>query len=258
MDTSTLFDRDIAKHYQTLDRNETLELILKAKSGSIAAQNKLINSQLKSVIGIARNTLKSHGRDINIHLTEAVNEGSIAFVTAIDKFDTSEDTQFGIYAMRWVNARIQRYAKSLDTIRRPENTYWLKKPDVSNMSEMDAKIAMIEYDEAKKQATHAMVSTSTPIGDESSNTIGDMLESDSGSIDDVIDATFIIDRILNKVSDRDKKILNLMVENNKHYGEVPTNQAIADQLGYSRQYVNIRINELRKKLGNNYEAGKGN
>jgi RNA polymerase primary sigma factor len=100
-----------------LTHEEEIDLALKAKAGDESAKNKIINSNLRFVVNVAKK-YQNHGID----LLDLISEGNIGLITAIDKFDVSKGYHFISYAVWWIRQSILKaiYEKSR-SIRLPLN-----------------------------------------------------------------------------------------------------------------------------------------
>ena len=90
---------------QLLTKEEEHDLAIRAKAGDTKAREKLIEHNLKLVIPVAKRYSKA------APFADLVQEGSIAIITAVDKFDPDAGTKFSTYATPWINQRIGRYVK---------------------------------------------------------------------------------------------------------------------------------------------------
>jgi len=87
-----------------LSKREEIALIKKIKeNGDEEARTKLINSNLKSVIRIAKEYRFSF-----MDLWDLIQEGNIGIIKAIDKFDFKKRIRFSFYAKYWIKAEIIR------------------------------------------------------------------------------------------------------------------------------------------------------
>ena len=84
-----------------LTREEETELALKAQKGDKAAKDKIVKSNLRFVVKVAK---KYQNRGLD--LTDLISEGNIGLMTAIDKFDVSKGYHFISYAVWWINQSI--------------------------------------------------------------------------------------------------------------------------------------------------------
>jgi RNA polymerase primary sigma factor len=84
-----------------LTREEENEAAKAAAQGDIAARNKLINSNLRFVITVAK---KYQG--MGIPLTDLINEGNLGLIQAVEKFDADRGYHFISYAVWWIRQSI--------------------------------------------------------------------------------------------------------------------------------------------------------
>ena len=88
-----------------------------AAQGDLNARNKLINSNLRFVIAVAK---KYQGR--GLPLEDLINEGNIGLIIAVEKYDAARGYHFISYAVWWIRQSILKalYEKSR-LIRLPVN-----------------------------------------------------------------------------------------------------------------------------------------
>lgn len=84
-----------------LSREEENELAIKAKNGDKAAKNRIVTSNLRFVVNVAKK-YQNHGLD----MTDLISEGNIGLLTAIEKFDVSKGYHFISYAVWWIRQSI--------------------------------------------------------------------------------------------------------------------------------------------------------
>ena len=100
-----------------LTHEEEAELAVKAQHGDKAARNKIINSNLRFVVKVAKK-YQNHG----LELEDLISEGNIGLLTAIDKFDPSKGFHFISYAVWWINqAILKAVSEKSRAIRLPLN-----------------------------------------------------------------------------------------------------------------------------------------
>lgn len=106
-----------ASAYQLLRPEEELELAQRIEKGDLIAKDRLINSNLRLVVSIAR-----HHQGHGLSLEDLVQEGMLGLIRAAEKFDWRKGYRFSTYATLWIRQAIQR---GLDTsgrlIRLPSN-----------------------------------------------------------------------------------------------------------------------------------------
>ncbi len=104
MNTYSLYIKDIRKS-RRLSREEETELLKKAGGGDIEAKKRVIESNLKLVISIAK---KFSNR--NNQLSDLIGEGNVGLLIAADKFDLDRKASFATYAAYRVLQNIVRAA----------------------------------------------------------------------------------------------------------------------------------------------------
>ncbi len=93
------------KHLPPLKREEELELATSyAKSGDMAAKDRLIETHLRYVVAIA---LKY--RRYGVPVAELIGEGNFGLLHALTKFDPARGFRFVTYAAYWIRAYVLNY-----------------------------------------------------------------------------------------------------------------------------------------------------
>lgn len=100
----TYFD-DINKYKPLLKKEERI-IGKKIKNGDANSIDKLITSNLKFVVSIAKN-YKTYG----VPFSDLISEGNIGLIKAAYKFDYKKDIKFISYAVWWIRQSIQEYIK---------------------------------------------------------------------------------------------------------------------------------------------------
>ena len=104
-----------------LTREEEIELGKRIMSGDKEAKNKLVESNLKLVVNVARNyrNLTNTG---SYSFMDIVQEGNMGLFKAADKFDYQKGTKFSTYATWWIKQSIMREVTNKSrNIRIPDN-----------------------------------------------------------------------------------------------------------------------------------------
>jgi RNA polymerase primary sigma factor len=94
--------KDVSRH-PLLSRAEEFELATAAKNGDAVARRKLIQSNLRLVVSIARQF-----RDRGLPFIDLVQEGSIGLIIAVDKFAPERGFKLSTYATWWIRQNIAR------------------------------------------------------------------------------------------------------------------------------------------------------
>jgi len=105
------------KNVELLSGEEQTELAIKAKSGDKNALGKLVESNLRFVVTVAKEYQYS-----NIPLEDLISEGNIGLIKAVDKFDETKKIKFISYAVWWVRQSIiQSIYENGSIVRLPVN-----------------------------------------------------------------------------------------------------------------------------------------
>lgn len=94
------------KNIPLLTAKQERNLFEKVKLNDKSARDKLIESNQRLVIKIAAQYQRQNQ---GVEFLDLVQEGNIALMTAIDKFDTSKNYRFSTYATCCIKGHIQRY-----------------------------------------------------------------------------------------------------------------------------------------------------
>ena len=84
-----------------LTQDEETELAVRAAAGDTAAKNKIISSNLRFVVNVAK---KYQNRGLD--LEDLISEGNIGLIMAIERFDVSKGYKFISYAVWWIRQSI--------------------------------------------------------------------------------------------------------------------------------------------------------
>jgi RNA polymerase primary sigma factor len=84
-----------------LSRDEEDSIARAAARGSITARNKLISSNLRFVVNVAKR-YQGHG----LPLTDLISEGNIGLIKAVEKYDAGRGYHFISYAVWWIRQTI--------------------------------------------------------------------------------------------------------------------------------------------------------
>ena len=91
--------------YPLLSKEEEAETIRKAQAGDKEAKNLMIVSNLRLVVYVAKNYYNSNS---SMRLPDIIQEGNIALITAIDKFNPELGNRFSTYATKVIGQQIKR------------------------------------------------------------------------------------------------------------------------------------------------------
>jgi len=178
-----------ASRYPLLTAAEEIELAKRIERGDMAAKDRLINSNLRLVVSVARK-YQGHG----LPLGDLVQEGILGLIRASEKFDWRKGFKFSTYATIWIRQSIQRgLANSARTIRLPVHIDQRERKLAKAERELTAKLGRDATDEEiaeatemelaeivqLRQARQTPTSLDTPIGDDGEAAFGDLLASEA-------------------------------------------------------------------------------
>ena len=130
---------DIIKNNPLLTKKQEIDLSRKIKKGDSEARKKLIESNYRLVLSIAK---KYHRSDVSFD--DLLQESSIGLLKAVDRFDPELGYKFSTYACWWIKqAALQYINENITNIKVPTHSRLLN-------AKIKNKIKEIEEDEGKK------------------------------------------------------------------------------------------------------------
>jgi RNA polymerase primary sigma factor len=212
-----------AGRYPLLTPAEEVELAQAIERGDLQAKERMINSNLRLVVSIAR---KYQGVGA-LSLLDLIQEGMLGLIRAAEKFDWRKGFRFSTYATLWIRQAIGR---ALDeqgrTIRLP-----------ISMAQRERKIANAERDLSTKlgraptveeiaatadvrpaqvaelrELARTVTSLDRPIGEEGETDLGDLLAGDRPGPEEEVEVTLREDavrRVVHDLPDRERQVIQL-------------------------------------------------
>jgi RNA polymerase primary sigma factor len=184
-DALQLFLKDIGK-VRLLTAQEEVGLAKRIERGDLAAKQKMVESNLRLVVSIAKNY-----RNQGLPFLDLIQEGTIGLVRAAEKFDHRRGFKFSTYATWWIRQAVARaLADKARTIRIPVHivekvnkiaraerslvTSLGRQPTAEEIADLVAGIAPQEVEEIKRSA-RAPISLEKPVGDEDGSEFGQFI-----------------------------------------------------------------------------------
>src|SRR5215212_279640 len=113
-DALQLFLREAGRH-QLLTAAQEVELAKKIEAGDGQAKQRMIQSNLRLVVSIAKNY-----RNQGLPFLDLIQEGTLGLIRAVEKFDWRRGFKFSTYATWWIRQAVARaLADKARTIRMP-------------------------------------------------------------------------------------------------------------------------------------------
>ncbi|MBA2462137.1 MAG: sigma-70 family RNA polymerase sigma factor [Actinobacteria bacterium] len=237
-----------AGRYPLLTAAEEVELAKRVERGDAAAKDKMINSNLRLVVSIAKR-YQGHG----LSLLDLIQEGVIGLIRAVEKFDWRRGYKFSTYATWWIRQAVQRgVANKSRTIRIPvhiaEREQRIGRAERELMAKLGrpptdeevceaAKISMKHLREVR-QAARAVTSLDKPLGDDNDASIGDLIRATQDGVEAEVEVSLTestLHRALEDIPERERDILQL------RYGlagdDPKSLEEIGRRLGLTRERV---------------------
>ena len=211
-----------AGRYPLLTAAEEVELAKRIERGDIEAKNRMINSNLRLVVSIAKK-YQGHG----LSLLDLIQEGVIGLIRAVEKFDWRRGYKFSTYATWWIRQAVQRgVANKSRTIRIPvhiadreqkigraerELMAKLGRPPTDEEVSQASKISMKHLIEVR-QAARAVTSLDKPLGEDNDASIGDLVGVAEGGVEEEVEVSLTeatLHKALEGLPDRERMVLTL-------------------------------------------------
>jgi RNA polymerase primary sigma factor len=253
-DSLQLFLKDIGK-VPLLTAAQEVELAKRIERGDHCAKQKMIESNLRLVVSIAKNY-----RNQGLPFLDLIQEGTIGLVRAAEKFDHRKGFKFSTYATWWIRQAVARaLADKSRTIRMPvhvvEKLNKIGRAERKLVSELgrepsadeiafELELELGEVDHIRRSA-QAPVSLEKPVGDEEESEFGHFLADESADAPDEAAETVMrketLRRILGMLSTRERRVLEL------RYGLNGQHPRTLDEVGRTFNVTRERVRQIENQ-----------
>jgi RNA polymerase primary sigma factor len=257
--------QDTLQHYFTvigrhrlLTRSEEVRLAKRVEEGDVAARRRLIESNLRLVVTIAKDF-----RGGEVDLLDLIQEGTISLMRAVDKYDWRRGTKFSTYAAWWIrNGIFQAVANDARAIRLPDSLLQrmssVRRADAAlaaplgrgpSAEEIGAELGLTASQVLEAQAAGQPVSSLDDTVEGETRSKAELL-ADPAAVDPLqplVDEASeqALTTTLRQLPERDQSVLELRFGLND--GSPRTVEAVAQELGIARERVRqIELRALRK------------
>ena len=262
-DALQLFLREAGRH-PLLTAAQEVELAKKIERGDMAAKQRMIQSNLRLVVSIAKNY-----RNQGLPFLDLIQEGTLGLIRAVEKFDWRRGYKFSTYATWWIRQAVARaLADKARTIRMPvhiverlqkmnraERQLWAQLGREPTLEEV-AEEANLPVQQAKevRAAARASASLDAPVGDTEDAVLGDFVPGEGPLPDEQVEDSLrsqTLATALRALPERHRLVVVL------RYGlddaDPKTLEEIGRRLGLTRERVRQIEVEALKRLATLHE-----
>ena len=256
-DALQLFLREAGRH-QLLTAAQEVELAKRIERGDMEAKERMIQSNLRLVVSIAKNY-----RNQGLPFLDLIQEGTLGLIRAVEKFDWRRGFKFSTYATWWIRQAVARaladkartirmpvhIVERLQKINRAERSLWTqlgREPTLDEIAE-EASLPIQQAHEVRA-AARASASLDQPVGEQEDAVFGDFVAGNDPLPEEEVEVSLrsqALTAALLSLPERERSVLVL------RYGlddsEPKTLEEIGRRLGLTRERVRqIELESLRR------------
>ena len=252
-DALQLFFKDIGK-VRLLTGAEEVGLAKQIEGGDLAAKQKMVESNLRLVVSIAKNY-----RNQGLPFLDLIQEGTIGLVRAVEKFDYRKGFKFSTYATWWIRQAVSRaladtgrtiripvhIVEQVNKIARAERSLSTSLGRDPNAEEIADLVGIPpEKVEAIKHSTRGPISLEKPIGDDEGSEFGQLIADERSESPYDLAVMAITKTALNDALDglsyRERRVIAL------RYGLDGQHPSTLDEIGRRFNVTRERIRQIEK------------
>ena len=242
-----LFLSEIGR-YPLLTAEEEVVLAKAVERGDQAAKDRMINSNLRLVVSIAK---RYRGR--GVPFGDLIQDGVIGLNRAVEKFDHRKGFKFSTYATWWIRQAVQRsVAGQSRTIRVPTHVHERRNKLAAAARKLEPQLGRpATYDELAEATglsllhveealdiVEARVSLNRPVGSDADGELGDLFADENADDPEEAAGEYMQSRAvrlaLEQLPELERRILELRYGLD---GEPHSLEAIGAELGISRERI---------------------
>jgi RNA polymerase primary sigma factor len=211
-----------ARNWPLLTPAEEIELAKQIERGDLVAKERMVNSNLRLVMSIAR---RYQGQGLS--MGDLVQEGTLGLIRAVEKFDWRKGFRFSTYATLWIRQSIQRgLENSGRTIRLPVHVGQRARKVARARRELTAKLGREPSDEEiaaetglelelvleAAKADREPTSLDLPVGDDGETSLGALIATDEAEPHEEVEDTLrheAVQRAINTLPDKERTVIHL-------------------------------------------------
>jgi RNA polymerase primary sigma factor len=259
-DALQLFMNEVSRH-RLLTAEEEVSLAKRIERGDKDAKDRMINSNLRLVVSIARK-YQGHG----VALLDLIQEGILGLIRAVEKFDWRRGYKFSTYATWWIRQAVERgIGNRAREIRMPVHvvqrerkigraerelmTELGRKPSDREIADK-AKLSLKQVEEVRS-AARTVTSLDRPVGEEEQTSLGELFESHDPQPEDIMEVSLRRDtlrRALADLPEREREVVKLRYGLNGDEGPVSI-EGVVRRLGIPRHRVSQIESDALERLG---------
>jgi RNA polymerase primary sigma factor len=244
-----------------LTAEEEIALTRKARIGDAKARQRLIESNMRLVINIARSY-----RSRLIPLEDLIQEGAIGLMHAVERYDPDKGFRLSTYATHWIRQAIGRAidnkAKAIrvpahvsQSLRRIEKERMRLFRELGHEPSPEQLAGALGLSTKRlvnmMQSTQELLSLDMKVGDSDNTTLGNLLRDDT-AVDpefDMLSQEVLseLHRILGELSERERRVMNYRLRMDPGTNQAMATDDLAKELQLSRERVRqIEIQAIKK------------